>query len=271
MRSVTAASLKRLTCLLACAGALAGAVSGCVPVVLGGAAATGTVLAVDRRTTGSQVEDEGIELRAGNRINEAVGQGGHINVTSYNRQVLLTGEVPSEAFKQKVQATVAGTQNVNSVVNELAVMESSTLSQRSEDAYITGKVKASLIDAKDLFASTIKVVTERKVVYMMGRVTERESKRAAEIARGVSGVVKVVRVFEVISEQELQQISVNRTSGTNAAPVVTDSSAAPVGGAKAAPAAVVAPAAAAASTGVTTSPVTSSPVQPMNDGFTTKP
>ena len=133
MRSVTAASLKRLTCLLACAGALAGAVSGCVPVVLGGAAATGTVLAVDRRTTGSQVEDEGIELRAVNRINETVGQGGHINVTSYNRQVLLTGEVPNEAFKQKVQAAVAGTQNVNSVVNELAVMESSTLSQRSED------------------------------------------------------------------------------------------------------------------------------------------
>ena len=270
MRSVTAASLKRLTCLLASAGALAGALSGCVPVVLGGAAATGTVLAVDRRTTGSQVEDEGIELRAGNRINEVVGQGGHINVTSYNRQVLLTGEVSNEAFKQKVQAAVAGTQNVNSVVNELAVMESSTLSQRSEDTYITGKVKASVIDAKDLSASTIKVVTERKAVYLMGRVTERESKRAAEIARGVSGVAKVVRVFEIISEQELQQISVNRASGSNAAPVITDSSAAPVGGAKAAAApAPIAPA--ASSTGVTTSPVTSSPVQPLNDGFTTKP
>ncbi|GAB2477345.1 BON domain-containing protein [Comamonas humi] len=273
MRSVPVASLKRLTWLLAAAGALAGAVSGCVPVVVGGAAAAGTVMAVDRRTTGSQVEDEGIELRAGNRINEAAGQGGHINITSYNRQVLLTGEVPNEAFKQKAQAAVAGTQNVSSVVNELAVMESSTLSQRSEDAYITGKVKASLIDAKDLSASTIKVVTERKVVYLMGRVTERESKRAAEIARGVSGVVKVVRVFEILSEQELKQISVNRTTGTNAAPVITDTSAGPVGGAKAAPATVVpAPAAApATSTGVTTSPVTSSPVKPTNDGFTTKP
>lgn len=276
MRSVTTAaivpvSLKRLTLLLAAAGALAAAVSGCVPIVLGGAAATGTVLAVDRRTTGAQVEDEGIELRAGNRINDAVGQGGHINVTSYNRQVLLTGEVPNDAFKQKVEAAASGTQNVRSVVNELAVMESSTLSQRSEDAYITGKVKASLIDAKDLSASTIKVVTERKVVYLMGRVTERESKRAAEIARGVSGVVKVVRVFEIISEEELKQISVNRTNGSNAAPVITDSSAVPAGGAKSAPAAASPAPAAAASTGVTTSPVTSSPVAPLNDGFTTKP
>lgn len=278
MRSVTTAaivpvSLKRLTLLLAAAGALAAAVSGCVPIVLGGAAATGTVLAVDRRTTGAQVEDEGIELRAGNRINDAVGQGGHINVTSYNRQVLLTGEVPNDAFKQKVEAAASGTQNVRSVVNELAVMESSTLSQRSEDAYITGKVKASLIDAKDLSASTIKVITERKAVYLMGRVTERESKRAAEIARGVSGVVKVVRVFEIISEEELKQISINRTNGSNAAPVITDSSAAPAGSAKSAPAATSpAPAAAsAASTGVTTSPVTSSPVAPLNDGFTTKP
>ena len=277
MMSVTTASLKRLTGLLVAAGTLASAVSGCVPLVIGGAAATGTVLAVDRRTTGAQVEDEGIELRAANRANEVAGEGAHINVTSYNRQVLLTGEVPNEEFKQKVQTAVAGTQNVRSVVNELAVMGSSTLSQRSEDAYITGKVKASLIDAKDLSASTIKVVTERKIVYLMGRVTERESKRAAEIARGVSGVAKVVRVFEIISEEELKQISLNGANGSNAAPVITDNSAVPVNEAKAAPiAATTAPAmpataAPVSSTGVTTSPVTSSPVRPMNDGFTTKP
>jgi len=270
MPVTTAVALKRLTLLLAVAGALAATLPGCVPLVVGGAAATGTVLAVDRRTTGAQVEDEGIELRAGNRVSEAAGQQGHINITSYNRQVLLTGEVPSDAARQQVEAAVAGTQNVRSVVNELAVMESSTLAQRSEDAYITGKVKASLIDAKDVSASAIKVVTERKVVYLMGRVTARESKRVAEIARGVSGVAKVVRVFEIISEEELQQISINRANGTNAAPVITDSSAVPVGGAKSAPAAS-SPAPAPASSGVTTSPVSSSPVAPLNDGFTTKP
>ncbi|MBS0466908.1 MAG: BON domain-containing protein [Proteobacteria bacterium] len=183
--------------------ALMGSLAACVPLVVGGGAVVGTMSAIDRRTTGAQVEDEGIELRAASRINEAMGERAHVNVTSYNRQVLLTGEVPTAEDSKKVEQLVLAVENVHSVVNDLGAMAVSSLSQRSKDTFITGKVKASLVDAKDLTANAFKVVTERNVVYLMGRVTAREAKRSAEIARGVDGVHKVVRVFEVISEDEL--------------------------------------------------------------------
>lgn len=270
-------SWKRLTLSLVAVGAVAASVSGCVPLVLGGAAVGGTVVAIDRRSTGIQVEDEAIEMRVANAIREKVGTEAHINVTSYNRQVLLTGEVPNEAFKQKAEEYARASQNVKSVVNELAVTFNTSLSQRSTDTLITGKVKASIVDAKDLSSNAFKVVTERNVVYLMGRVTEREAKRSAEIARGVANVQKVVRVFEVISEDELKSLSSSRNTG-NAAPVVNDGSAAPITTAPAtvtpaaAPASSVAPASAVpVSTGVTTSPISTTPVQPLNDGFTTKP
>ncbi len=160
-------------------------------------------MATDRRTTGTQVEDEGIEMRTASRIRETLGDRVHVNVTSYNRQVLLTGEVPTDADGQKVEQIAQGVDNVRSVVNDLGVMPASSLTQRSRDAFISTKVRASLVDAKDLSANAFKVVTERDVVYLMGRVTQREAKRSAEIARGVDGVRKVVRVFEVISEEEL--------------------------------------------------------------------
>ena len=130
-------------------------------------------------------------------MREAFGDRGHVNVTSYNRMVLLTGEVPTEADKTTVEQVVARIDNVRSVVNELTVGPLNTFTERSNDTLITSKVKASLVDAKDLFANSIKVVTERGIVYLMGRVTEREATRATEIARGVSGVRKVVRVFEI--------------------------------------------------------------------------
>ena len=179
---------------------------GCVPLVIGGGAMVGTMAAVDRRTTGAQIEDEGIELRAVNRINQALPDSTvHINVTSYNRQVLLTGEVPAAADSQKAEQIVLGVDNVRSTVNDLGVMPASTLSERSKDSYITGKVRAGLVDARDLSANTFKVVTERGVVYLMGRVTEREAARATEITRGVDGVRKVVRIFETIPETEARQ------------------------------------------------------------------
>lgn len=192
--------------------------AGCRPVglrslVVGGAV-VGTMMAVDRRTTGTQVEDEGIELRSANRLSELLGDRGHVNVTSFNRQVLLTGEVPSAQDRQRVEQVVLGVENVRSVVNDLAVMPPTSLGQRSNDTFITGKVRASLVDAKDLSASAFKVVTERNVVYLMGRVTPREAQRATEIARGVSGVSKVVRVFEMLTEEELRNIT--------PAPVVQD-------------------------------------------------
>ena len=192
----------------AMAGALAlGLLSACVPLVIGGAMVGGTMMAIDRRTSGAQLEDEGIELRAASRIRTNVGDKVHVNVTSYNRQVLITGEAPSEQDKQAVGQIVTKVENVTSVVNELAISGTSSLSQRSNDVLITGKIKAALIDSKDLVSSAFKVVTERGTVYLMGRVTQREADRATAIARATSGVQKVVRVFETISEEELTRMA----------------------------------------------------------------
>jgi osmotically-inducible protein OsmY len=175
---------------------------GCA-LVVGGAVVGGAMVAVDRRTTGAQVDDEEIELKAGSRMDEAFGGRASVSTTSYNRMVLLTGEVPTNADKTTAEQAVARIPNVQSVVNELTVGPLSGFSEHSKDTYITAKVKASLIDAKDVIADAIKVVTHRGVVYLMGRVSEREAHRATELARGVSGVVKVVRVFEIVSEAEL--------------------------------------------------------------------
>jgi osmotically-inducible protein OsmY len=192
---------------LACvAGGLAVAaamLSGCAPLLVGGAVVGGAMVATDRRTTGSQVDDETIELKANSRMNEAFGERARISTTSYNRMVLLTGEVPNEGDKITAEQIVARVDNVQSVVNELTIGPINTFGEKSKDAFVTAKVKASLIDAKDVFANSIKVITHRGTVYLMGRVTEREANRASEIARGVSGVVKVVRVFEVLTEAEL--------------------------------------------------------------------
>ncbi|CAN5666435.1 hypothetical protein BH11PSE7_BH11PSE7_20430 [soil metagenome] len=185
--------------------ALATSLPGCIPLLAGGAL-VGGMAATDRRTSGAQVEDEGIELRASSRVRETMGERAHINITSYNRQVLLTGEVPSEQEKQAVESLVSRVPNVRATVNELAVLGNSTLAQRSSDTLVTGKVKASLVDAKDMFANAFKVVTERGVVYLMGRVTPREADRATAITRSVGGVQRVVRILESITEDELRQM-----------------------------------------------------------------
>ena len=177
----------------------------CVPLVVGGAVMSGMV-AVDRRTSGTQLEDQAIELKAINRVHDAIGGRGHVSVTSYNRISLVTGEVPTEADRAAVETAVGQIENVKSVVNELAVMELSSVGSRSNDLVLTSKVKASFIDASDLQANALKVVVERGVVHLMGRVTEREAGRATDVARGVAGVRKVVRVFEVITEAELANL-----------------------------------------------------------------
>ncbi|MCB2000946.1 MAG: BON domain-containing protein, partial [Rhodoferax sp.] len=159
----------KLCATVVCAASLGGMLSACVPLIVGGAAVGGALVATDRRTSGAQLEDEGIELRSIGRINENLGSRVHVNVTSYNRQVLLTGEVPSASDKQLVEQIVSRVENVRSVANELAVLGASSLTQRSSDALITGKVKAAMVDTKDLFANAFKVVTERGVVYLMGR------------------------------------------------------------------------------------------------------
>ena len=180
--------------------------SACAPLIVGGAVMTG-VMATDRRTTGTQVEDESIEIKVASAVRNEMGDRIHLNVTSFNRQVLLSGEVRTAADKERAEKLAQSQENVNAVVNDLAVMPVSSLTQRSKDTVITGRVKAAFVDAKDLQVNAIKVVTERGIVYLMGRVTSREAKRATDIARGMSGVTKVVRVFEEISEQELQRLS----------------------------------------------------------------
>ena len=186
----------------------ASSLSACAPLVVGG------MVAVDRRTAGSQVEDEGIELKVSSALRQSIGNRIHANVTSYNRQVLISGEVASQAEKDRAEKLAISQENVHSVVNDLAVIPPSSLTQRAKDTVITCQVKAAFLDAKDLQANAIKVVTERGQVYLMGRVTAREAKRATDITRGIGGVTKVVRIFEEISEQELQ-----RLSGTSATPV----------------------------------------------------
>ena len=179
--------------------------SACAPLMIAGVAGTAMV-ASDRRTSGAQLEDESIELRAQARIRDNLGERVHVNVTSFNRQVLLTGEVTAEKDRQAVLQLVERIENVKAVVNELAVMPLSNLSERSNDLLIVAKVKASFIDSRDLFASAFKVVTERGTVYLMGRVTQREATSATQVTRNVSGVNKVVRLFEIISEDELRNL-----------------------------------------------------------------
>jgi osmotically-inducible protein OsmY len=191
--------------------ALAGIVglSACVPLPLllgGGAIAGGVMVASDRRTSGTVIEDNAIQLKSSNRIEDNLGDRVHVNVTSYNRQILLTGEVPSEQDKQLVAKVVSEVENVRSVVNELAVLGNSTLTQRSNDALVTSRVKANLIDAKDLYATAFKVTTERGTAYLMGRVTQREANRATEVVTATSGVQRLVRILEIISEDELTRM-----------------------------------------------------------------
>ena len=187
---------------------LCSSLTACAPLLVGGAMVGGSMMAVDRRTSGTQIEDEGIELRGMSRMNESLGDRAHVSVTSYNRQVLLTGEVPTDKDRQLAEQVMSKVENVRGIVNELAVRGNSSLTQRSSDAIITGRVKAAFVDAKDLSANTFKVVTERGTTYLMGRVTQTEATRATEIARSTSGVQKVVRIFEYLSDEELRNLLV---------------------------------------------------------------
>lgn len=178
--------------------------SACAPAMFGGVIGTAMV-ASDRRTSGAQVEDEGIEQRGATAVRENFGEKvAHINVTSYNRQVLITGEVADERVRAQVEQLITKVPNVRSIVNELGIGPVSSLGDRSTDSLITARVKAAMIDSEDIFANVYKVVTERGTVYLMGRVTQREAARATEIVRGVPSVKRVVRVFEYITEDDLK-------------------------------------------------------------------
>jgi osmotically-inducible protein OsmY len=194
---------------------LAVSLQGCFELALG-TAVVGSLAAVDRRTLGVQTDDKTIPLKIAARLRENLREGHRINVNTFNRRVLLTGEVKDEAMRQEAQRLAAAVEGVEGVYNELAVDFVSGLGTRSHDTLLTTKVKASLIDAKDLQSNAIKVVSERGVVYLMGLVTEREGTRAAEIAAGVSGVTKVVKLFDVITEEQLAAMPSSQAAGESA-------------------------------------------------------
>ncbi len=196
---------QKLVSLLVLTASLGGGLSACAPMIVGGAV-MGSFVATDRRTTGTQVEDEGIELRSANRLRDNLGERAHINVTSFNRQVLLTGEAATAKDKALAEQVVSKVENVRAIVNEIGVAGNASLSQRTNDTITTGRVKAGLVDTKDLFANAFKVVTDRGTVYLMGRVTQREATRATDVARSTPGALKVVRVLEIITEEELQDL-----------------------------------------------------------------
>lgn len=205
----------RILILLA---ALAPVLAGCFGAAAVGVGA-GALAYSDRRLTEVQLTDEGIEIRAANRISEKFGDRVHVNVTSYNRTVLLTGEVPDAATRGEVEKLVSGVANVRALSNELQVAAVSTLSSRSNDVFITSKVKARFIDASRFAANHVKVVTENGAVYLMGLVTQAESAAAVEIARTTGGVQKVVRVFEIVSDEEARRLSPPPAPRPDPAPV----------------------------------------------------
>ena len=229
------------------AAVLATTLAGCAPLIIGGAAVGTAMMATDRRSSGAQIDDETIEYRAAARIREQLGDQSHVNVASYNRQVLLTGEVPTDAARQQAEQLASRVDNVRGVANELAVMPATSMTARSNDVLITGKVRASYVDAQDLQAQAFRVVTERGTVYLMGRVTQKEADRGTQIARTVGGVGKVVRMFEILTPDDVRALGL-------AAP-----SSAPAPAATVAPAPAPAPAPAAAApapaSGVVASPV----------------
>lgn len=211
-------TLSTILLATACA-ALAPALTGCVPVAAVGVGA-GALVFADRRPTETYIGDEAIETRALNRINERFGDKVHVNVTSYNRAVLLTGEVPSEVAKADIEKIATSVPNVRAITNELVVAGLSSFGARSNDSYITSKVKARFIDAGKFAPNIVKVVTEAGAAYLLGIVTQRESDAAVEIARTTGGVQKVVRVFEIVSEGEAQRLD-NRPPPAPAQPAAT--------------------------------------------------
>jgi osmotically-inducible protein OsmY len=184
-----------LLCIAALAVAAA-TLAGCVPVVVVGAAAGGAMVATDRRTTGTQVDDESIELKVAHQAGDQYGDRIHLNVTSYNGVVLLTGEVPDQGAWASIGGMAKSTEKVRAVNNELVVAPNADLSSRSNDTYITSKVKSRMIEANRFPPNAVKVVTERGVVYLMGIVSMEEGNAAGETAATTSGVVRVVKFFQ---------------------------------------------------------------------------
>jgi osmotically-inducible protein OsmY len=214
-------NLFRLSAAAVAAGFLATSLSGCAPLLVGGAFFGTVKVATDRRTAETQVVDEAIELRSFNRLRSAVGDRGRVSATSYGRRVLLVGEVPTAEDKALAERAVASVDNVLRVINELQVMPTVPLNQRSEDVVITGRIRAQILDAQDLTSNAFKITTNRGVVYVMGVVTDRESARVTNMARTLPGVKQVINMVDIISEAELARIQAGAKRTNLEQPIVT--------------------------------------------------
>ncbi|ALQ50322.1 BON domain-containing protein [Nitrosomonas ureae] len=173
--------------------------TGCPLYSVSTASGSNSYISEDRRTSGIFIEDEGIELKASRRIHQQLGNSVHINVTSYNRIVLLTGEAPTEAVKTNIERLVMGVDNVRRIHNEIAIAANTALSSRSNDTLLTSKVKARFLAERKFQINHVKIVTENGVVYLLGMVTREEGDNAAQIASSTSGVRKVVKAFEYLN------------------------------------------------------------------------
>jgi len=225
-------TLAKATLLVSLLSGVALTLQGCPLVVIGamgGAVGGGTLVATDRRTLGAQTEDREIQVKAKSRIGESLPDQAHVSVTVFNRRVLLTGEVPSDQWKQKAEEVVRNINNVNSIVNELAIQGASSLSSRTNDAYLESRVKGAMVGEKDMRANNFKVVSERGTVYLMGLVTREEGTAGANVAAQVPGVEQVVKVFQYIKPEEAQALSAAAASGASAPAAASASEDATVG------------------------------------------
>lgn len=209
------ATLANATLVVSMLSGVALTLQGCALAVVG-AAAGGTLIATDRRTLGAQTEDREIQVKASSRINENLPDAAHVNVTVFNRRVLLTGEVPDDASKQKAEAVVRDINNVGSIVNELAIQGAASISSRANDSYLEGRVKTAMVGEKDLRANYYKVVCERSIVYLMGLVTPDEGAHGADVAARVPGVEQVVKVYQYIKPEEAVALSAAASSDASA-------------------------------------------------------
>lgn len=201
--------LRRTVLTLALVAGVVPALQGCFPLVATGVG-TGALMVSDRRSSGAYVEDEAIEWKAAAQIKEKLGDHVHVNITSYNRNVLLTGEAPNAGVRDQLPQVIASVPNIRGVTNDVRVAGHSSLTSRSNDALITSKVKARMIDSAQVQAHLIKVVTESSTVYLMGLVTQAEADAATQVARTTAGVNKVVRVFEYISDADARRLDLLR-------------------------------------------------------------
>jgi osmotically-inducible protein OsmY len=209
---------KRIFAAILLGSTILPALQGCVPVIAAGAT-TGALAAFDRRSLGTQTEDETIEWKSSSHVGEKLGDKTHFNFTSFNRKVLITGEVPTEEAKAEAERIVSGVPNVQGVYNELRIGPVTSFSDRSNDSFITSKVKSRSVDSGKFNPVHVKVVTEAGVVFLLGMVTQPEADSAINVARTTAGVKTVVNLLEIITPAAARELDVAQKNNSKPAEV----------------------------------------------------